>query len=98
MQKQKWNAEKYLVSLNNEDFLVVCFRPSTVFGASPRLRCDIVFNNFMACAYTTGKIEIKSDGSPWRPVVHVRDVTAALIAGLKAPKNLIAGKSYNVRN
>ena len=94
--KTKWSAEKYLVSLNNENFLVVCFRPSTVFGASPRLRCDIVFNNFMACAYTTGKIEIKSDGSPWRPVVHVRDVTAALIAGLKAPKNLIAGKSYNV--
>ena len=94
--KTKWNAEKYLVSLNNEGFLVVCFRPSTVFGASPRLRCDIVFNNFMACAYTAGKIEIKSDGSPWRPVVHVRDVTAALIAGLKAPKNIIAGKSYNV--
>tara|TARA_B100000787_G_scaffold167430_1_gene154195 strand:+ start:1773 stop:2804 length:1032 start_codon:yes stop_codon:yes gene_type:complete len=94
--KTKWNAEKYLVSLNDEDFLVVCFRPSTVFGASPRLRCDIVFNNFMACAYTTGKIEIKSDGSPWRPVVHVRDVTSALIAGLKAPKSIIAGKSYNV--
>ncbi len=94
--KTKWNAEKYLVSLNDENFLVVCFRPSTVFGASPRLRCDIVFNNFMACAYTTGKIEIKSDGSPWRPVVHVRDVTAALISGLKAPKNLIGGKSYNV--
>ena len=94
--KTKWNAEKYLTSLNEKDFLVVCFRPSTVFGASPRLRCDIVFNNFMACAYTAGKIEIKSDGSPWRPVVHVRDVTAALIAGLNAPKNLIAGKSFNV--
>ncbi len=94
--KTKWNAEKYLTSLNDKDFLVVCFRPSTVFGASPRLRCDIVFNNFMACAYTAGKIEIKSDGSPWRPVVHVRDVTAALISGLNAPKDLIAGKSFNV--
>lgn len=94
--KTKWNAEKYLTSLNDKNFLVVCFRPSTVFGASPRLRCDIVFNNFMACAYTAGKIEIKSDGSPWRPVVHVRDVTAALISGLNAPKDLIAGKSYNV--
>ena len=94
--KTKWNAEKYIVSLNDENFLVVCFRPSTVFGASPRLRCDIVFNNFIACAYTSGKIEIKSDGSPWRPVVHVRDVTSALISGLLAPKNLIAGKSYNV--
>ena len=94
--KTKWNAEKYLVSLNDENFIVVCFRPSTVFGASPRLRCDIVFNNFMACAYTVGKIEIKSDGSPWRPVVHVRDVTSALLAGLKAPKEIVAGKSYNV--
>ena len=94
--KTKWNAEKYLTSLNDKDFLVVCFRPSTVFGVSPRLRCDIVFNNFMACAYTAGKIEIKSDGSPWRPVVHVRDVTAALISGLNAPKDLIAGKSFNV--
>ena len=94
--KTKWNAEKYLVSLNDENFIVVCFRTSTVYGASPRLRCDIVFNNFMACAYTVGKIEIKSDGSPWRPVVHVRDVTSALLAGLKAPKEIVAGKSYNV--
>jgi len=94
--KTKWKAEKYLTSLNDDNFIVVCFRPSTVFGASPRLRCDIVFNNFMACAYTTGKIEIKSDGSPWRPVIHVRDVTAALIAGLEAPKNIVSGKAYNV--
>ena len=72
------------------------FRPSTVFGASPRLRCDIVFNNLVACAYTTGKIEIKSDGTPWRPVVHVKDVCAAYIAGLEAPTELVGGRSYNV--
>ena len=85
-----------LKELANENFTIVCFRPSTVFGASPRLRCDIVFNNLVACAYTTGKIEIKSDGTPWRPVVHVRDVSSAFLAGLEAPKELVAGRSFNV--
>ena len=94
--KTKWDAEEYLNSLNNKDFTIVSFRPSTVFGVSPRLRCDIVFNNLLACAYTTKKIEIKSDGTPWRPVIHIRDVASALIAGIKAPKELISGKSYNI--
>jgi len=94
--KTKWYAETELNKLNSEDFTVVSFRPSTVFGASPRLRCDIVFNNFVACAYTTGKIEIKSDGTPWRPVVHIKDVCSAFIAGIEAPKNLISGKAFNV--
>ncbi len=92
----KWDAELQLKTLVAEDFTVVCFRPSTVFGASPRLRCDIVFNNLVACAYTTGRIEIKSDGTPWRPVVHVRDVCDAFIAGLEAPVALVGGRSYNV--
>lgn len=92
----KWAAEQELKQLSDDEFAVVSFRPSTVFGASPRLRCDIVFNNLVACAFTTGKIEIKSDGSPWRPVVHVRDVCGAFIAGLKAPLDLVAGRSFNV--
>ncbi|MBT5551566.1 MAG: NAD(P)-dependent oxidoreductase [Nitrospina sp.] len=94
--RTKWDAELQLKELADENFTIVCFRPSTVFGASPRLRCDIVFNNLVACAYTTGKIEIKSDGTPWRPVVHVRDVSSAFLAGLEAPKELVAGRSYNV--
>ena len=92
----KWKSEQYLKNLNSENFTVVCLRPSTVFGVSPRLRCDIVYNNFVACAFTTGKIEIKSDGSPWRPVVHVQDVSSAFIACVNAPSSLIGGKSYNV--
>lgn len=92
----KWKAELQLKTLINQDFIVVCFRPSTVFGASPRLRCDIVFNNLVACAYTTGRIEIKSDGTPWRPVVHIRDVCTAFIAGLEAPTSLVGGRSFNV--
>ena len=94
--RTKWEAEIALKELQSDSFSVVCFRPSTVFGVSPRLRCDIVFNNFVACAYTTGKIEILSDGTPWRPVVHIRDVCSAFIAGLEAPLDLVAGRSYNV--
>lgn len=94
--RTKWEAELRLKELATSDFTVVCFRPSTVFGASPRLRCDIVYNSLVACAYTTGKVEIKSDGTPWRPVVHVRDVGAAFIAGLEAPVALVGGRSYNV--
>lgn len=94
--KTKWDAEVALKKLSSDDFVVVCMRPSTVFGASPNLRCDIVFNNFVASAYTTGKIEVKSDGTPWRPVVHVRDISEAFLAALVAPKELVNGKSFNV--
>jgi len=92
----KWAAELDLREMHSSDFVLSCFRPSTVFGVSPRLRCDVVFNNLVACAFTTGKIEIYTDGSPWRPVVHVRDVCQAFIAGLEAPAKLIGGQAYNV--
>lgn len=94
--RTKWDAELRLKQLQSPSFLVCAFRPSTVFGVSPRLRCDIVFNNLVACAYTTNRIEIKSDGTPWRPVVHIQDVCAAFLAGLNAPSELVAGRSFNV--
>jgi len=94
--RTKWEAELELKKMHSNDFFVTCFRPSTVFGASPRFRSDIVYNNLVACAYTTGKIEILSDGSPWRPVVHVKDVCQAFIAGLLAPPELVGGKAFNV--
>ncbi len=94
--KTKWLAEQELKKLNSKDFTVVMLRPSTVFGASPRLRCDIVFNNLVACAYTTKKIEIKSDGSPWRPVIHIKDVCSAIYACLRAPIESISGQAFNV--
>lgn len=94
--RTKWEAELRLKELQSGSFQVCAFRPSTVFGVSPRLRCDIVFNNLVACAYTTNRIEIKSDGTPWRPVVHVRDVCAAFIAGINAPSDLVAGRAFNV--
>jgi nucleoside-diphosphate-sugar epimerase len=92
----KWDAEQVLNSMSCREFIVTSFRPSTVFGASPRLRCDIVFNNLVASAYTTGRIEIMSDGTPWRPVVHIKDVSNAFISGLEAPEDIISGRSFNV--
>lgn len=94
--KTKWDAELELRKLADNNFIITAFRPSTVFGASPKLRTDIVYNNLVACAFTTGKIEIKSDGTPWRPVVHIQDVSNAFIAGLEAPAELIQGQGFNV--
>lgn len=94
--KTKWEAEVELNMLADENFIVTSFRPSTVFGASPKLRTDIVFNNLVACAFTTGVIEIKSDGTPWRPVIHIQDVANAFISGLEAPAELIQGQGFNV--
>jgi nucleoside-diphosphate-sugar epimerase len=94
--RTKWEAELRINELSAPGFIVVSMRPSTVFWASARLRSDVVFNNLVACAWTTGRIEIKSDGTPWRPVVHVRDVCSAFIAGITAPAELVGGRSYNV--
>ena len=94
--KSKWLAEKELRKITDDSFQAVFFRPSTVFGASPRLRSDVVFNNFLGCAFTTNRIEIKSDGTPWRPVIHVQDVISAFIAGVEAPAEKITGRAFNV--
>ncbi len=92
----KWYAEQGVLSLNNDHFTAVALRPATVFGASPRLRTDIVFNDFLAQAYLTGRIEVRSDGTPWRPVVHVLDLCRAFLLALEAPAEVVGGKAYNV--
>ena len=94
--KTKWATEKYLFTQKDKNMIKVALRPSTVFGVSPRLRCDIVFNNLLACAFTSGKIEIKSDGTPWRPVIHIKDVCSAIKACLIAPEKLVDGKAFNL--
>lgn len=94
--KTKWQAEQEIRAMNSPNFSTVSFRPSTVFGASPRLRTDIVFNRMVASAYAKGEVQIRNDGSPWRPVVHVRDVSNVLIAALDAPYSLVGGESFNV--
>ena len=94
--RTKWEAEQGLMALRRPGFEVAALRPSTVYGASPRLRSDIVFNNFVACAYTTGSIEIKSDGTPHRPAVHILDACEAFLAVLQADAGLIDGRAFNV--
>ena len=92
----KWKAEQEIMQMANDNFIVCALRPSTVFGPSPRFRADIVFNNLVACAYTSKKIEIWSDGSPWRPVVHIEDVCNAFISCLLAPNEIINKQAFNV--
>ena len=92
----KWKSEQEILKLCDDKFNVTALRFSTVFGGSPRLRCDIVFNNLLANAYTKNKIIIKSDGTPWRPILHVRDACNSIIACIEAPSELINNKAYNV--
>lgn len=94
--KTKYQAELDIKKLADDDFTIICLRPATVFGASPRLRCDIVFNNFLGSAFTRNIIEIKSDGTPWRPIIHVKDLSNALIASINLEKNICNKKSYNI--
>lgn len=94
--KAKWKAECELKNIADPEFTTTFFRPSTVFGKSPKLRSDIVFNNLVGCAFTTGNIEIKSDGTPWRPVVHVTDTCRAFMAGASAPAELVADRAFNI--
>lgn len=94
--RTKWDAELEIRAASSPSFTTVAFRPSTVFGLSPRPRCDIVFNNFVARALTSGEVLILSDGTPWRPVVHVQDVCSAFEAGLFASPEIVSGRAFNV--
>jgi nucleoside-diphosphate-sugar epimerase len=94
--QSKVRAEEGLFDLASADFAPVSMRNATVFGASPRLRLDIVLNNLAAWAHTTGRIRLLSDGTAWRPMVHVRDVAKSALALLEAPENVIRGEAFNV--
>jgi nucleoside-diphosphate-sugar epimerase len=94
--KTKWQSECELKNLCSDDFVIAYLRPATAYGASPNLRTDIVFNAFVAYAFTNKLIEIKSDGTPWRPMTHIRDIVAAFIACIEAPSELICNQVFNV--
>lgn len=94
--KSKWNAEQEILSMSTEKFVSVAIRPSTVFGWGPRLRSDIVFNNLLLSGMETGKIEVHSDGSPWRPVVHIYDIARAVEACIDSPVSAISGSAFNI--
>lgn len=89
-------VEHDIALLADKTFSPTYLRNATAHGVSPRLRLDIVLNDLVASAYLTGRIFIKSDGTPWRPIVHIRDIIAAFIAVLDAPRDSVHNETFNV--
>jgi len=94
--KSKVQAEQKIRPLADAEFCPVLLRSATAYGVSPRLRFDLVLNNLVAWAVATGRIYIKSDGMPWRPVVHIEDISRAVLACLEADEDLVRGEAFNV--
>jgi len=94
--ESKVMVERDVSRMANDRFSPVFLRNATAFGVSRRLRFDLVVNNLVAWAVTTGKVHLKSDGSAWRPLVHIRDISAAFLATLEAPADAVQNKAFNV--
>ena len=92
----KVKAEQAFAMLADDDFSPTFMRNATAYGVSPRLRLDIVLNNLVAHAHTTGRVYMMSDGTPWRPIVHLRDIVAAMIAAAEAPREAVHNQAFNV--
>jgi len=89
-------AERDIKKLADESFTPTFLRCATAYGVSPRLRFDIVLNNLVAWAFTSGKVLLKSDGTPWRPIAHIEDISRAFLAVLAAPREVVRAEAFNI--
>ena len=94
--KAKWEAEQKIIQMNSKNFCVVAIRPSTVFGWGSRIRNDIIFNNMIMSGLKTGEIQVHTDGTPFRPVIHILDLIRVIYNLLNANPTNIAGEAFNV--
>jgi nucleoside-diphosphate-sugar epimerase len=94
--ESKVKVEQALTKLADSAFSPVYLRNTTAYGVSRRLRADIVVNNLVGHAYTTGQVLLQSDGTPWRPLVHIKDISMAFVACLAAPTTVIHDRAFNV--
>jgi nucleoside-diphosphate-sugar epimerase len=92
----KIRAEEDLLELADDEFSPTFLRNATAYGVSPRFRADLVVNNLVGFAFTTGEVLIKSDGTPWRPLVHIEDISRAFLAAMEAPIDAVHAQAFNV--
>ena len=96
--KSKVKSESEILALKDEEFCPTVLRNATVYGNSPSLRLDLVVNNLTASAFLTGKVKLLSDGTAWRPQLHVEDMSSAFLTVMESSEELIRGQIFNVGN